>query len=370
MKSLPIEISAHRIENLDKVAWDQRVASVPSGTFAQTTINAEMRKAMFHDDAIFLTFHVHGELVAQFLLMIGFSSAMEMGRWSLGAAALPWASRMLPSGVWLRGPLIFRPSLASDVLEHILCYVEDNFTPKLVGIQNASLPLDMVDDRPLMEAAGELFRRFSYEGRPWATFFVGLRHTPQKLWSTFHASARKNIKKCEREGVEVIEATTEEHLRLYHDMRVETHLRGGPVIDSFDRLAASLEHLTSANCGCAFIAMKGESPVAGLVITHYNGWIEERGVAYSNLGIRQGLHGSDLIKWHIIQWGHKNGYHTYNLAGVNPNPISTKEKNIFRFKKKWGGELIPYAEYTKVLRPGTERVIRFFRGGLRRLGIR
>ena len=49
-----------------------------------------------------------------------------------------------------------------------------------------------------------------------------------------------------------------------------------------------------------------------------------------------------IISGYLIEWGLENNMKWYNLAGFNPEPVSEKEKGIFRFKKKWGGKQFNY----------------------------
>ena len=44
----------------------------------------------------------------------------------------------------------------------------------------------------------------------------------------------------------------------------------------------------------------------------------------------------------IIEWGIENNQRFYDLTGINPNPKTDKELGIFRYKKKWGGNLVNY----------------------------
>ena len=55
----------------------------------------------------------------------------------------------------------------------------------------------------------------------------------------------------------------------------------------------------------------------------------------------------DLLKWEVIQWGRRQGYGSYDLAGVNLSPdASDKEKQIARHKLKWGGVPVSFSRYS------------------------
>jgi lipid II:glycine glycyltransferase (peptidoglycan interpeptide bridge formation enzyme) len=57
------------------------------------------------------------------------------------------------------------------------------------------------------------------------------------------------------------------------------------------------------------------------------------------------LFGPDLLKWSIMQWACEQGNVSFDLGGVNPEPVDEKELNIRRFKEKWSGA---YSEYLLV----------------------
>ena len=47
-----------------------------------------------------------------------------------------------------------------------------------------------------------------------------------------------------------------------------------------------------------------------------------------------------------MEWGIKNKMKYYDLSGFNPEPISSKEEGIIKYKKKWGGK--PYY-YSRII---------------------
>ena len=68
--------------------------------------------------------------------------------------------------------------------------------------------------------------------------------------------------------------------------------------------------------------------------------MNEWGVARSSIDYEQKLYSQDLIKWKIIEWGIENKMNWYDLSGINPNPVNSKERGILQYKKKWGGEKV------------------------------
>jgi len=95
------------------------------------------------------------------------------------------------------------------------------------------------------------------------------------------------------------------------------------------------------------LARKDGKPIGGLLFSFLNKYIIEAGVARSKYDSINKLYSQDLIKWKIVEWGIHNKMKYYDLAGVNPNPTSEKEKGILRYKKKWGGQRHEYFNIKK-----------------------
>ena len=87
-----------------------------------------------------------------------------------------------------------------------------------------------------------------------------------------------------------------------------------------------------------FLARKDRICLGGMFFSFFNKYMNEWGVARSKLDYEEKLYSQDLIKWKIIEWGIKNKMNWYDFSGFNPSPTSSKEKGIFQYKKKWGGE--------------------------------
>ncbi len=90
-------------------------------------------------------------------------------------------------------------------------------------------------------------------------------------------------------------------------------------------------------------------------VWQYNGYVYEFFSGRAHAADAARLNVGDAIKWAIIRWGCAQGHRTYDLAGVIPEPTTSKETGIFAFKEKWGGEMA-YADAAvkRVLRATNE----------------
>ena len=95
-----------------------------------------------------------------------------------------------------------------------------------------------------------------------------------------------------------------------------------------------------------FIARLDEKPIASTLITSFNGYINEQGFSRSKDDYEQLLNGTDMIKWHVIKWGHDTGRKIFDLSGVEADLSDKKNQGIFKFKKKWGGQFQDWYHYS------------------------
>jgi len=91
-----------------------------------------------------------------------------------------------------------------------------------------------------------------------------------------------------------------------------------------------------------FLAFKDEIPIGGLMISYFNKYLNEWGIARTKKDTQEKFYSQDLLKWKIIEWGINKNFRYFDLTGVNPNPLDEKELGIFRYKEKWGGKLFKF----------------------------
>jgi lipid II:glycine glycyltransferase (peptidoglycan interpeptide bridge formation enzyme) len=175
----------------------------------------------------------------------------------------------------------------------------------------------------------------SFISETWATFLIDLCKPKDSIWNDMEKhSVRKNIQRSQKRGVEVREMQDSD-LPQYFEMLQETKRNVGVEIN-YDELAILWKTLNSIGM-TGFLAFKEKQPISGILITAFNGLINEWGVARTNFDYENKLYSQDFIKWKIIEWGIEKGCKYYDLTGFNPNPKSSKEEGILKYKKKWGG---------------------------------
>jgi hypothetical protein len=175
----------------------------------------------------------------------------------------------------------------------------------------------------------------------WSTFLIDLSLSKFEIYQNIDKhSGRKNIERSEKRGVKIEEINENNLIDYVNLVNDERKLEKREFLD-YDYMLKSWRACKKYGYS-GFIARKDEIPIGGLLFSYVNGHIIEGGVARSLIDKKDNLYSQDLIKWNIIKWGIENKMKFYNLAGFNPHPELNKEKGIFRYKKKWGGNQYDY----------------------------
>jgi len=228
---------------------------------------------------------------------------------------------------WVFGPIIFESTLTNEIHESL---------GKFLISQNCRV---YGTEHPLKtKVFTNLGSAFNLEN--WGTFLIDLSVNIETIWKGFDKhSARKNIERSEKRGVTINEIT-DKNLVQYYELLKNTKSKVDWDI-TFEEISFLWKQLKPIGF-TGFLATKDEIPIGGILLSHFNNYINEWGVGRSELDYTKKLYSQDLLKWHIINWGIKNKCNFYDLTGANPNSTSEKESGIFRYKKKWGGKYVEY----------------------------
>jgi len=184
---------------------------------------------------------------------------------------------------------------------------------------------------PLLET-----NSINFQKTKWSTFLIDLSKSENELYDNMDKnSAQKNISRAIKRGVK-LEIISKKNLNDYYDLVKNSRISLGLDYGTFEEMSDMWDLLERVGYS-GFIAKLDDIPVGGLGFSFFNNYINEWGVARSQLDYDKKLYSQDLIKWEIMKWGVKNKMNWYDLSGVNLNPSNKKEEGILRYKKKWGG---------------------------------
>jgi len=312
-------ISIEALEEPDS-NWNKRLLESNCGTIYHTKEYASYLDFIGRKP-IFLKFvDKKGEITAQMIL--GEYSRFKNKRKSASniLKKLPGLKQTICS--WTFGPVFFNSEFISDT-----CHALRNFLISQKYIVSGS-------EHPLSEGSISMIGD-PFKINEWGTFLIDLSKGKEFLWNKMDKhSARKNVERSINREVYVKEIKRSE-LDLYQKIREETK----PV--SLTALEGSWDRLFKIGWTC-FLAFKDEKPIGGVMISFFNGYLNEWGIARTKIDTEKNFYSHDLLKWKIIEWGISKKFRYFDLTGVNPNPRNDKERGILRYKKKWGGNLVKY----------------------------
>lgn len=161
------------------------------------------------------------------------------------------------------------------------------------------------------------------------------------LWSIIDGSTRRNIKKSQKEGVQVC-VENEVAVPFLEKVHNENMLaiNGKPKTKEFFEKFPS--HFIPNRDYKVIVAKIDNVPVAALLVFYYNKTVEYfTPVIVKEFRDRQPL---ALILWETMLQGIKEGYYYWNWGGT-----WLSQEGVYQFKKKWGAQERTYYYSTKVL---------------------
>ena len=323
---------------VNEAKWNQALEESEYGTVYQTTYFADVIRDIMKEQPVFITAENYGKILGQLLLLKTCRFYGRVYDEPLGNILVKFLMKIRPLYRWHFGPVTLstkgRDDAYSVILDKVCSLAKDE------GINISSGYPHPLNDKI------KCFRAMGFESKEAATFVIDLTKNIDQLWFSLDKhSARKNVERAVERGVTVETVEGEDGFIEYFDVLNETRIRDHVKPFNYAHVYKQWRMLSQKKVTKCFVAKKGNRTLAGLSILTFNGYLNEWGAGQSSYAIENKLYANDLLKWHIIKWGHEQGYRYYDLAGVNPNPQTLKEQGIYRFKAKWGGRLVAYHEY-------------------------
>ncbi len=201
------------------------------------------------------------------------------------------------------------------------------------------------------------------------TYMIDLTASEEMLWERMEGRARTAVRKSER--TDLVFSPSEDHDRfaeLYFAMAARTGLVPEPA-DFFARMKAiaapagvvklvalSRPHVSAETPDSGVhdvLAAALLSTVGDVVVYLWGASAPDAGAVCAN----------ERLQWEAIRWARAAGYRTYDLGGATADaPAGSKKAGIARFKRQFGGELVPLpGTHARVLDPWATRAARAMR---------
>ena len=359
------------LKEVNEKTWNTALIEAETkGTIFQSTYWAEYLRKTYGDRPIYIASLDNKGNIKGLLLAIESCYAKHPALTLLGKRGLlfgklykhaisPVFHKMLPFIFWEHGPIILTQSprlmekssgndvLFREIVEKIVEKAQEKNCYEIKLARSAFL-----DDH------SEIFSSLSFWKRRMGTILVNLEQPLDTMWSRIDASAKKNIKKLQGD-VEIMKVSSRSELNEFYKMHVQTSERAQIKTFPYSYFTSLWDHFSKYGMIAVFVAKSRDEPLAGSLSLIFNNTTHVFTLADSNYARSKRLYAGDVLMWHIMKWGHEKGLKHQDLSGVELYKIDAGQKRaqgIYRFKSKWGGQLIEYTDYGKVF-PRKRRLI-------------
>jgi lipid II:glycine glycyltransferase (peptidoglycan interpeptide bridge formation enzyme) len=241
---------------------------------------------------------------------------------------------------WYHGPIIHDKENQNEILSIILSSVDKIAKKhKVANIRGISSPF-------MTQFPSSLFEKYGYVSEPRLTFVIDLTQDLDELYNSLKKDTRYYIRKSEKEGFEFQIADNVVAMEKFQDLKSEAKKREGE--KPFRNIKFWKKHwkIMKNNGFEELILAKNKDRIEGtILVLFFNGNMIQHALANSP---DYDLVGT-FLTWNTIKWAHKMKYNTFDFAGVDPSPKTKKEKGIYFYAEKFGGEKINFFSYTKII---------------------
>jgi serine/alanine adding enzyme len=269
--------------------------------------------------------------------------------------------RRLTTRAVVYGSVLYDPSSAGEeALATLLrAYVHEIGQEALfTELRNLS---DLGAVQPVLNDCG-----FVYEDH--LNYLIDLNRPVEELMQGFGARTRKHIRRgLKKQEIVVEEIVERNQIGLCYDLLRKSYAEARVPLADGSLFEAAFDVLRPQDMVKFWLARVGDAYVAASVELIYRdtiyGWYGGVDRAYA------GYTAGELLMWHILKWGAKNGYKVYDFGGAGK---PSEEYGVRDFKAKFGGELVCFGRNTRVHAPvrlklsrvGYQLARRFLQGNL------
>ena len=171
-----------------------------------------------------------------------------------------------------------------------------------------------------------------------------LESDTENLFLKLRPTKRRNIRKAQRQKVQIQYANDLEAVNVYYRLHCQTRKRHGVPPQPYRFFYNIFKHVISKGQGKVILALHQKQVVAGSIFFHF----KQKALYKFGASDRsfQHLRANDLVMWEAIKWYAANDYHSFCFGRT-----VLDNTGLLRFKSDWGTE---------------ERIVNYYRYDLRR----
>jgi len=228
------------------------------------------------------------------------------------------------------------------------CAQDKNTAKKLVlQCQEAAQALD-VDFIEIRSPDSQYFDSLEEHGfvrrDDYFTFVMRLDRRIEEIWKGIGDKTRNRVRKAEKSGVQIVEATNKSDLKVFYLLYQKTMKRLGSPPQPYRFFEGIWDSFYPDNMIMPLARYDGKYIAGGLSFLHGN--VMHAAYGASNEEYNK-LAANVLIEWYSMERGHEKGCQYLDLGRTREN------EGTVQFKKRWGGDLVKmpyfYKFYKKTL---------------------
>ncbi len=192
----------------------------------------------------------------------------------------------------------------------------------------------------------------AFEGiQPRCVFRLNLEPSLEGILEAMESKTRYNIRLSLKKGMELTGDCRKEDIKTFYDLLVETAVRDGFLIRSYDYFIGIWEELIEWGLGRLFLARYEGEAIAGTLALIFGKKCWYIYGASSNR--HRNLMPNHALQWEMIKWAKSQGCILYDFRAVPCEPHDGHPLwGLYRFKKGFGGQLFRFVgEYDLVFAP-------------------
>jgi len=319
------EVYMKVVTYIDTDKWREFVYEHPHGNIFQTPEMAEVFKRTKNYEPVALAVIDNNEILALLQAVI----IHEMGK-KFGSLS----SRSIIQG----GPIFIENREGFEALKLLMKHYDNKIRNRVIYTEIRNM-WDTSNISNILASMGYVFEEH-------LNFLVDLTKPQEELWRNLSRSKRRSIKKAKEKGVKIEEIRDRNLIAILYSLLKETYKNAKVPIADISLFEAAFDILAPKNMLKIFMAKHNETYIGGIVVLIYKNTLYEWYVCGSRNYSK--LYPSEIVTWHPIEWGAKNGYSVFDFLGAGK---PDKNYGVREFKKRFGGVMVNFGRYKKIYSP-------------------
>jgi CelD/BcsL family acetyltransferase involved in cellulose biosynthesis len=322
------------IEDPQQQEWDNFLAKYVYGNLQQSFEYGEAARLMNPHTNVVRLFALDGDVpvglaLARYNRRFGFGDRVEVG------------------GVYGYGPIVNDVADKEKIISELIAFLEKRARKDRVCEAFIFQP----EENGVLESLGYVMEK------TFNVYKVDLGESVEELWMKIAHNKRRNIKKAQNQGVEVVASDSEKDLESFYEMHALAGKRAGFIPHSFSYFGSFLKVFGVFGKAKVFLAIFEGKPVAGVFVVVHGDTAYALG-AGSREEVWQ-VRPNDMLHWKAMEWACKNGLSYYHMGYVSEPPPTEGSDGwgLWRWKREWNGILEKVYVYHKVLMPRFRKFI-------------